>query len=107
MKSIKAALTPLAEYTNVFSADRYATISSVLPLLAIFDNCVEEAKNEPTATNLTKTILEHAHNYLVGKYSEANIKKLLSACSLVDPRYKADYLSADNETNNHRHLWNV
>lgn len=83
---------------NILSLDQYTTISSVLPLLTIFKEMINQVISSESCTQLTRSILENAYYvYLLHQFTED--RKNLELCCLLDPIYKADYVDPEDETN--------
>lgn len=99
LKSIVAALAPLNEFTNILSGDTYSTISSVIPLVTILIEMLNEVRNSEGSTQLTKDIIDHAACYITAKYTDKHAPKetrlLLNVCTFLDPRFKGDYLDKE------------
>lgn len=96
MKSVHQALKPLSEFTNILSGEKYATVSSILPLLSILNDICDESKDDEAASALTKEILDVARAYMQCKYQSSSVQSLLKISSLVDPRYKATYIRSQD-----------
>ena len=91
MCSVEAALRPLSEFAHVMSADKHPTVSSVVHPMTLLQDIVKDAHDSSECTSLTKDILDHVWQYM----SSSDIKMLLAKASLLDPRYKKDYLKED------------
>lgn len=97
LKSVNIALDGLCEFTNSLSGESYTTVSSVLPLLSVFRDLMLEIR-EKDSSRLTRDIIDNASVYISELYHAKDTKQLLALCSLLDPRYKTDYLDDDEES---------
>lgn len=71
LESIQAALGPLADFTDMLSADNFVTMSAILPVLHILQQEVLVEKENDT--QLTKDIKARIRTYLEKKYSPLDI----------------------------------
>ena len=96
LESINKALTPLADFTDILSGEKYVTFSALVPLLKhITDDILCEDEED---TTLTADIKEQIITYLQNKYEDAELKQLLYTASFLDPRFKTEYIPNDNVT---------
>uniref|UniRef100_A0A669C519 HAT C-terminal dimerisation domain-containing protein n=1 Tax=Oreochromis niloticus TaxID=8128 RepID=A0A669C519_ORENI len=94
LESIHKALHPLSEFTDALSGEEYVSISYLKPVLHLLATSVlaEDAED----TDLTRSIKTKVLAYLNDKYSDLNTQELLDVASFMDPRFKTQYISADN-----------
>lgn len=84
LKSIDNALKPVAEFTDILSAEKYVTSSCILPLLNLCrDDVLRVTENDVT---LTKNIKLGIVDRLNDKYDSDTAQKLLRKCTILDPR---------------------
>ena len=94
LESINKALAPLADFTDILSGEKYATFSAMIPLLKhIIDDVLCEDDED---TTLTADIKQKVITYLQDKYEDATLKDLLYTASLLDPRFKTEYIPNRN-----------
>ena len=83
-------LEPLADFTNMLSAENFVTMSAILPVLCILrQEILAEAESN---TELTKDIKAYILNYLEEKYSPHDISELLNVLCFLDPRFITEYI---------------
>lgn len=94
LQSIHKALHPLLEFTDALSGEEYVSISYLKPVLHLLATSVlaEDAED----TDLTRSIKSKVLTYLNEKYSNICTQELLDVASFMDPRFKVQYISADN-----------
>lgn len=97
LESINQALQPLQEFTDALSAERYATVSYVKPVLHVMNTSLLAAKDEDS--DLTKCIKKKILHYMNTKYDDPATQELLDMASFVDPRFKAGYINSDEVLN--------
>ena len=86
LESISSALTPLQDFTDMLSGEKYVSISLIKPLIKhLRDILLTEKEDE---SDLTKDIF----HYLEEKYNSPVTAKLLDVCTFLDPRFKLDYV---------------
>lgn len=85
------ALGPLLEFTDTFSAEDYATISCVKPVLQIVCNNILQAKENDT--DLMKTIKKSVLEYMTSSYGDTVTEELINLATLFDPRFCTEYIS--------------
>ncbi|XP_057183139.1 E3 SUMO-protein ligase ZBED1-like [Triplophysa rosa] len=93
LESVCKALNPLADFTNALSGEEYVSVSYLKPVLKHFNE--EVLKHVADDSELTKTIKSTVINYLNEKYGDAPTDDLLNIASLVDPRFKTQYIKDD------------
>ena len=79
LESIQAALGPLADFTDIMSAEDSVTLSALVPVMHLFRTKLLAESDEDT--ELTKSIKTHALRYLEDKYAEPSSSELLKVCS--------------------------
>lgn len=77
------ALSPLMEFTDALSGEKYVSVSYVKPVLHLFNH--EILKSQDDESPLTRTIKEGILNYLNDKYDDNTTEKLLDMATLLDP----------------------
>ncbi|CAM4608403.1 unnamed protein product [Leuciscus chuanchicus] len=96
LESINSALKPLQELTDILSGEEYVSVSYLKPVLYLLKNTTLAAKEEDT--DLMKTIKSKIIAYLEKNYNDPETQELLDVASLLDPRFKKDYISPENVT---------
>ena len=91
LKSINSVLSQLTSLTDILSGENYVTISALLPLMDVLNNSI--LKNDVDDTELTETIKATIKNSLSSQYTDEDVVQLLEVSSLLDPRFKAKYLT--------------
>ncbi|KAK7898521.1 hypothetical protein WMY93_019374 [Mugilogobius chulae] len=95
MDSLKKALGPLRDFTDALSGEDYVSVSYVKPVLHLLRNNL--LKTEDDDTELTAKIKSTVNDYLTEKYKDPANDALLDMASLVDPRFKTQYIDADKK----------
>ncbi|KAK7879064.1 hypothetical protein WMY93_034154 [Mugilogobius chulae] len=95
MDSLKKALGPLRDFTDALSGEDYVSVSYVKPVLHLLRNNL--LKTEDDDTELTAKIKSTVNDYLTEKYKDPATDALLDMASLVDPRFKTQYIDADKK----------
>ncbi|KAI7789530.1 putative zinc finger BED domain-containing protein 1-like [Triplophysa rosa] len=93
MESVKKALSPLKDFTDALSGEDYVSISYVKPVLHLLKVNILSLNDEDT--ELTKTMKTSILAYLTDKYQDPTTDDLLDMASLVDPRFKTQYIDKD------------
>ena len=93
LESMEKALSPLMEFTDALSGEKYVTVSYVKPVLHLFNH--EILKSQDDDSLLTRTIKEGILNYLNDKYDGNTTEKLLDMATLLDPRFKTAYIKEE------------
>nr|XP_054606785.1 E3 SUMO-protein ligase ZBED1-like [Nothobranchius furzeri] len=91
LDSVSAALSPLLEFTDAFSAEEYVTISCVKPVLQMFNNDLLKVKESDTP--LTKDIKTAILDYMNKSYKDSITERLINMAPLLDPRFRTEYFS--------------
>ncbi|XP_058602589.1 zinc finger BED domain-containing protein 4-like [Onychostoma macrolepis] len=94
LEVINKTLTPLADFTDALSGEQYATISSVKPVLHLFETMMAVQEDD---TDLARSIKSKILHYLKEKYSDPHTQELRDIATVLDPRFKLDYVSEDNK----------
>ena len=110
LESVNAALSPVAEFTDFMSGEKYVSISAIKPLMRHLERVLlEEKEDESDLTNLerilleekedesdlTKNIKQQIFEYMDSKYNDTSTDDLLNLCTFLDPRFKFDYIKKD------------
>ncbi|KAL1254476.1 hypothetical protein QQF64_016705 [Cirrhinus molitorella] len=90
LESINEGLKSLLEFTDSLSGESYVSVSYLKPVLHLFKT--EVLKHSDDDTQLTKDIKTVVIDYLSEKYDEEITDELLDMASLVDPRFKTQYI---------------
>ncbi|KAK1876960.1 Zinc finger BED domain containing protein 1 [Dissostichus eleginoides] len=93
LESINAAMKPVADFTDVLSAEKHVTVSSVKPVLELLKG--ELLSPSPDDTELTENIKSNMCRVLAQKYSPPNIQLLLTKATVLDPRYRGSMEDAE------------
>lgn len=93
LDSMDKALSPLMEFTDALSGEKYVSVSYVKPVLHLFNH--EILKSRDVESPLSRTIKEGILNYLNDKYDDDTTEKLLDMATLLDPRFKTAYIKED------------
>ncbi|XP_051962423.1 E3 SUMO-protein ligase ZBED1-like [Xyrauchen texanus] len=94
LEVINKTLTPLADFTDALSGEQYVTISSVKPVLHLFETMMAVQEDD---TGLARSIKSKILHYLKEKYSDPHTQELLDIATVLDPRFKLNYVSEDNK----------
>jgi len=94
LEVINKTLTPLADFTDALSGEQYVTISSVKPVLHLFETMMAVQEDDPCLAQSIKSKILH---YLKEKYSDPHTQELLDIATVLDPRFKLNYVSEDNK----------
>ncbi|KAM4537372.1 E3 SUMO-protein ligase ZBED1-like [Odontesthes bonariensis] len=95
LEAVNKSLTPLVEFTDALSGEKYVSISLVKPTLHLFNNSV--LKDQEDDTLLAKTIKHDILDYLNEKYSGSETQELLDMAAALDPRFKLKYVDEDKK----------
>ncbi|KAL6485907.1 hypothetical protein MHYP_G00052990 [Metynnis hypsauchen] len=94
LESIHKALHPLLDFTDALSGEEYVSISYLKPVLNLLATSV--LAQDQDDTDLTRSIKTKVLTYLNNKYSDPSIQELLDVASFLDPRFKTQYITAEN-----------
>ncbi|XP_011408230.1 PREDICTED: zinc finger BED domain-containing protein 1-like [Amphimedon queenslandica] len=89
--AINEALSPLADFTDIMSGEKYVTGSSILPILSLLKSSVLKANpnDKPMANEIRSAILSDLSN----RYVEPEVTTILELTSMIDPRFKEKHVS--------------
>ncbi|XP_057183056.1 E3 SUMO-protein ligase ZBED1-like [Triplophysa rosa] len=93
LESVNKALSPLQDFTDALSGERYVSISCVKPTLHLLNTSVLAEEEEDT--NLTKSLKSKILAYLNKKYEDSDTQDLLNMSSFLDPRFRTQYIAAE------------
>lgn len=95
LESLHKALNPLLDFTDALSGEDYVSVSYLKPVLHLLNE--EVLKHNDDDTELTKTIKTTVIEYLNEKYKYYDMitDDLLDMASLVDPRFKTQYIKEE------------
>ena len=93
LESINKALSPLADFADILSGEKYVTFSALIPLLK---HITDDVLCDDEDTTLTTDIKQQIITYLQDKYEDTSLKDLLYTTSFLDPRFKAEYIPNAN-----------
>ncbi len=85
LEVVNKTLTPLADFTDALSGEHYVTISSVKPVLHLFETMMAVQEDD---TDLARSIKSKILHYLKEKYSDPHTQELLDVATALDPRFK-------------------
>ena len=91
MESIVAALEPVADFTDVLSAEKKVTASCLRPLLKHL--CTEALVEAEGDTTLKKDIQSKIKLYMNEKYEDENTREMINLACSLDPRFMMKYFS--------------
>ncbi|XP_076837705.1 E3 SUMO-protein ligase ZBED1-like [Brachyhypopomus gauderio] len=95
LESVSKTLGPLLDFTDALSGEDYVSVSYVKPVLHLFNTSILQRQEEDT--DLTKKLKSEILDYLNGKYEDEATQELLNMASSLDPRFKMEFISADNK----------
>ena len=102
LEAINKSLSPLSEFTDALSSEKYVIVSFVKPVLHLFRSSILKVNDDE---KLTCTIKTKILSYLLDeKYNDPLTQKLLDMASALDPRFKLSYVSEDNVAPIHARL---
>ena len=91
LQSVKKALSPLKEFTDVLSDKNYVMASAVRPVLQhMREEILSKVEGD---TQLALDIKHKTMSYMDCKYTDPAISKLLSVATFLDPRFRTDYIN--------------
>ena len=91
LEAVSAALTPLEDFTDMLSAEKYVSISAVKPLLKHLQDMLTTEQVDDA--ELTRDIKHCVLDYLEKEYESQALDELLDMCCLLDPRFRLDYVN--------------
>lgn len=92
LESLKAAIGPLADFTDMLSGEQRVTVSAVKAVLHILKTEVLAVSTDDTT--LTGDIKSRILDYIEAKYSDSRLSGLLDVASFLDPRFMKDYIDS-------------
>lgn len=95
LESVSKTLGPLLDFTDALSGEDYVSVSYVKPVLHLFNTSMLLMQEEDT--DLTKSLKKEILCYINVKYKDDATQELLDVASCMDPRFKMDFISADNK----------
>lgn len=95
LEAINNALSPLTDFTDALSGEQYVSISSVKPVLHLFETSVLAVQEDDTV--FTKSLKTKILEYLQEKYRDQKTQDLLDIATTLDPRFKMNYISEENK----------
>jgi hypothetical protein len=96
LEVIDVSLKGVNEFTDALSGEKYVSVSYLLPVLHLFEDDVLAEKDEDA--DLTKELKSKVFNYIQERYDDTEIRNLINMATMVDPRFRSEYLSADSLT---------
>ncbi|XP_060792651.1 E3 SUMO-protein ligase ZBED1-like [Neoarius graeffei] len=93
LEAINNTLTPLANFTDAPSGEQYVSISSVKPVLHLFETSVLAVKDDDT--EFTRSLKSNILGYLQEKYSDPKTQDLLDIATTLDPRFKMNSIGEE------------
>ncbi|RXN25041.1 zinc finger BED domain-containing 1-like protein [Labeo rohita] len=91
LEYVNKALSPLQDFTDALSGERYVSVSCVKPTLHLLNTSVLAEEEEDT--NLTKSLKSKILAYLNKKYEDSVTQELLNMSSFLDPRFRTQHIS--------------
>ncbi|XP_038561459.1 E3 SUMO-protein ligase ZBED1-like [Micropterus salmoides] len=95
LESVSKLLGPLLDFTDALSGEDYVSVSCVKPVLHLFNASILLMQEEDT--DLTKKLKNEMLDYINVKYEDESTQELLDMGSCLDPRFKMDFINADNK----------
>ncbi|KAK0138123.1 Zinc finger BED domain-containing protein 1 [Merluccius polli] len=95
LEAMNNTLSPLAEFTDALSGELYVSVSSVKPVLHLFETSVLAVQDEDT--DFTRSVKSNILKYLQEKYSDPRTQDLLDMATTFDPRFKMNYISEEKK----------
>ncbi|XP_060774548.1 E3 SUMO-protein ligase ZBED1-like [Neoarius graeffei] len=94
LESVHGALNALLEFTDSLSSENYVSVSYLKPMLQLFRTQILKPADDET--QLTKELKMTVMSYLDEKYTDPITEELLDIATLVDPRFKVQYINPEN-----------
>ena len=91
---ITEVLSPLANSTDLFSSEKYASVTSIKPVIKCIHSDILAEKNGDAS--LVKDIKRHICTHLHSRYLDIKIKTLLDITLFFDPRSKTEHVVEEN-----------
>ncbi|XP_056392413.1 uncharacterized protein LOC130285157 isoform X2 [Hyla sarda] len=86
-------LSPLQDFTDALSGERYVSVSYVKLVLHLFNTTI--LAEEENDTELTKDVKRNILAYLNEKYSDPDTDDLLDMTFFLDPQYRTTYTNKE------------
>nr|XP_055069962.1 E3 SUMO-protein ligase ZBED1-like [Misgurnus anguillicaudatus] len=93
LDAINKAVKPLQDFVDALSGESYVSVSYIKPVLHLFKTSL--LQREEKDVDLTATIKRNIMCYLEQKYSDPENDELLDMASLMDPRFRTNYITPD------------
>lgn len=93
MEAVVAALGPVADFTDILSAEKRVTASCLRPLLNHL--CTEALVEAEGDTTLKIDIQNKIKQYMNEKYEDESTREMINLASCLDPRFMMNYFSED------------
>ena len=99
LESLEAALGPLADFTDMLSAENFVTVSTILPVVhhLLKKEVLNVDDESDDDTTLTKDIKVRILEYMENKYSDTVVCKILNFATFVDPHFITEYIPTEIE----------
>ena len=94
LEAINKSLSPLVEFPDTLSGEKYDSVSFFKPTLHLFNNSILAVQEDET--DLTKSMKNKIVDYLNDKFNDTATQELLDMASALDPRFKLKYVSEHN-----------
>ena len=93
LEAVNKVLSPLQDFMDALSGEKYVSVSYLKPVLSLFNSSI--LAEEETDTQLTKDVKGNILAYLNDKYSDQVTGDLLDLASLLDPRFRTKYMEKE------------
>lgn len=90
LKGINNALNPLSDFTDAVSGEQYVSVSSVKPVLHLFETSMLAIQEDDT--DFTKSLKTKILGSLQEKYRDPKTQDLLDIASTLNPRFKMNFM---------------
>ncbi len=90
IKAINAALSPLADFTDVLSGEKYVTVSTLLSVVDLLQTSILVQKTSDVL--LTDELRSSIMRDLLTRNQDHDIVRLLQTSSVLDPRFKEQFI---------------
>lgn len=95
LKGINNALSPLSDFTDAVSGEQYVSVSSVKPVLHLFETSMLAIQEDDT--DFTKSLKTKILGSLQEKYRDPKTQDLLDIATTLNPRFKMNFMSEENK----------
>ncbi|XP_038590224.1 E3 SUMO-protein ligase ZBED1-like [Micropterus salmoides] len=89
LESVSKSLGPLLDFTDALSREDYVSVSCVKPVLHLFNTSILLMQR--------KKLKNEMLDYINVKCEDESTQELLDMASCFDPRFKMDFINADNK----------